>query len=82
MNTYVKFAPNVFVAKCEEQYEKGEVIEVTTKYGKENECIDRCNDANKRICIYRQHSQAYTFRLENFYTFLAIYPLLLSYSYS
>ena len=39
MNTYVKFAPNVFVAKCEEQYEKGEVIEVTTKYGKENECI-------------------------------------------
>ena len=39
MNTYVKFAPNVFVAKCEEQYEKGEVIDVTTKYGKENECI-------------------------------------------
>lgn len=39
MNTYVKYAPNVFVAKCEEQYEKGEVIEVTTKYGKENECI-------------------------------------------
>ena len=39
MNTYVKFAPNVFVAKCEEQHEKGEVIDVTTKYGKENECI-------------------------------------------
>ena len=39
MNTYVKFAPNVFVAKCDEQYEKGEVIDVTTKYGKENECI-------------------------------------------
>ena len=39
MNTYVKFAPNVFIAKCEEQYEKGEVIDVTTKYGKENECI-------------------------------------------
>lgn len=28
-----------FLAKCEEKYEKGEVIEVTTKYGKENECI-------------------------------------------
>lgn len=27
------------LAKCEEKYEKGEVIEVTTKYGKENECI-------------------------------------------
>ena len=39
MNTYVKFAPNVFVAKCEGQHEKGEVIDVTTKYGKENECI-------------------------------------------
>ena len=39
MNTYSKFVPNVFLAKCEEKHEKGEVIEVTTKYGKENECI-------------------------------------------
>lgn len=39
MNTYHKFAPNVFLAKCDEKYEKGEVIEVTTKYGKENESI-------------------------------------------
>lgn len=39
MNVYSKFCPNVFLAKCEEKYEKGEVIEVTTKYGKENECI-------------------------------------------
>lgn len=39
MNTYQKFAPNVFVAKCEEQYEKGQTITLTTKYGKENECI-------------------------------------------
>lgn len=39
MNTYYKFAPNVFLAKCEEKHEKGEVIEVTTKYGKENESI-------------------------------------------
>lgn len=39
MNTYKKFAANVFVAKCEEQHEKGEEIIVTTKYGKENECI-------------------------------------------
>jgi hypothetical protein len=38
MNTYVKFCPNVYVAKCETQHEKGDVIEVTTKYGKMNEC--------------------------------------------
>lgn len=38
-NTYCKFMPNVFVAKCPQQHEKGETIQVTTKYGKENECI-------------------------------------------
>ena len=37
MNTYKKYCPNVFVAKCEEQHEKGETIVLTTKYGKENE---------------------------------------------
>lgn len=35
MNTYHKFCPNVFLAKCDEKHEKGEVIEVTTKYGKD-----------------------------------------------
>lgn len=39
MNTYYKFAPNVFLAKCEEKHERGEEILVTTKYGKENACI-------------------------------------------
>ena len=39
MNTYSKFCPNVFLAICTEQHEKGEVINVETKYGKENECI-------------------------------------------
>jgi len=39
MNTYYKYVPNVFLAKCNEKHEKGEVIEVTTKYGKENESI-------------------------------------------
>src|SRR5690606_16133512 len=38
MNTYAKYCPNVFLAKCEEQYQKGDIITVTTKYGKENEC--------------------------------------------
>ena len=39
MNTYSKFAPNVFLAKCTEKHEKGETIQVTTQYGKENDCI-------------------------------------------
>lgn len=39
MNTYYKFAPNVFLAKCDEKHEKGEEILVTTKHGKENESI-------------------------------------------
>lgn len=39
MNTYYKFCPNVFLAKCTEKHEKGDVINVTTKYGKENESI-------------------------------------------
>ena len=39
MNTYYKFAPNVFLANCEEKHERGEEILVTTKYGKENESI-------------------------------------------
>lgn len=38
MNTYAKYCPNVFVAKCPEQHQKDDVIIVTTKYGKENEC--------------------------------------------
>jgi hypothetical protein len=39
MNTYAKYQPNVFLAKCAEPHQKGETIMVTTKYGKENECI-------------------------------------------
>jgi len=39
MNTYVKFCPNVYIAKCEEPYQKGDTIIVTTKRDKENESI-------------------------------------------
>lgn len=38
VNTYKKFCPNVFVAKCPEKHESGETIVLTTKYGKEHEC--------------------------------------------
>ena len=39
MNTYKKFCANVFVARCEQEYKKGDVITVTTKYRKENEHV-------------------------------------------
>jgi len=33
MNTYAKYCPNVFCAKCEEKHDKGDVIEITTRNG-------------------------------------------------
>jgi len=39
MNTYSKYCPNVWVAKCSEKHDKGETIILTTKYGKKNECL-------------------------------------------
>lgn len=33
MNTYSKFVPNVFLAKCEQPHQKGETILVETKHG-------------------------------------------------
>ena len=38
MNKFKKYCPNVWVAECEEKCEKGEFIELETKYGKEVEC--------------------------------------------
>ena len=37
MNTYTKYCPNVFAAKCETEHKKGDVITITTKHGKEIE---------------------------------------------
>ena len=39
MNTYKKYCPNVYVAKCEDRHEKGEVIPVETRNGKVNDSI-------------------------------------------
>lgn len=38
MNRFRKYCPNVWVAECEEKYEKGDIIELETKYGKIVEC--------------------------------------------
>ena len=38
MNKFKKYCPNVWVAECEDEHEKGEIIELETKYGKMVEC--------------------------------------------
>lgn len=38
MNRFKKFCPNVWVAECDEEYARGDVIELETKYGKVVEC--------------------------------------------
>ncbi len=37
--TYAKYCPNVWLAKCEEEYQKDDIIEVENKYGNVNESI-------------------------------------------
>lgn len=37
MNKYKKYVPNVWLAECSEPHEKGDVIEIETRYGKVNE---------------------------------------------
>lgn len=39
LNTFAKFAPNVFVAKCTEPHEKGDIVILTSKYGNEIDVI-------------------------------------------
>lgn len=38
-NSYIKYCPNVFLAKCEQEHKRGDIIQVQTKYGKENDSI-------------------------------------------
>ena len=38
MNKFKKYCPNVWIAECEEEYEKGEIIQLENKYGKEVDC--------------------------------------------
>lgn len=37
-NTFTKYCPNVYVAKCQQEYQRGDIITLETKYGKEVEC--------------------------------------------
>ena len=37
-NTYAKYCPNVWLAKCDTEHHKGDIIQVANKYGKEADC--------------------------------------------
>jgi len=38
MNVFKKYCPNVWIAECDEEYQKGEVVQLENKYGKEIDC--------------------------------------------
>lgn len=38
MNKFRKYCPNVWIAECQEEYQKGEIIQLETKHGKIVEC--------------------------------------------
>lgn len=52
MNKFKKYCPNVWVAECEEEYEKGDIIQLETKYGKEVDCEVYNLVANKNEFFY------------------------------
>jgi len=66
MNKFKKYCPNVWVAECEEQYEKGEIIILETQYGKEVECevYNLIAEKNGIFCysIVRLEDQTYAER--------------------
>jgi hypothetical protein len=39
MNKFKKYCPNVWIAECETEYAKGDVIQLETQYGKEVDCL-------------------------------------------
>lgn len=56
--TYIKYCPNVFLAKCEAQHEKDEIINVETRRGDLHECevhnfIGRTKDGGYAYSITR-----------------------------
>ena len=53
MKKFKKYCPNVWVAECDEEYEKGDIIELETKYGKTVECeVYNLIGRNNEKCFY------------------------------
>lgn len=50
-NTYARFVPNVFLAKCPEPHQRGDIVTLTSKYGKETE-VEICNLVKQQDDFY------------------------------
>ncbi len=72
MNTFKKYCEGVFVAECEEQYSRGDLIELTTKYGKEAkaEVYNLVQEANGKFyySIVRYDLESYAKRKADKYS--------------
>lgn len=66
MNKFKKYCPNVWVAECDEKYEKGEIIDLETKYGKIVECevynLVKQTEDKYYYSIVRQEDKTYAER--------------------
>lgn len=66
MNTFKKYCENVFVSESETKHSKGDIITLTTKYGKEVECevFNLVQEANNKFyySIVRIEDKSYAER--------------------
>ena len=72
MNKFTKYCPNVWIAECQEPHNKGDIIELETKYGKEIECqvfnLVLQKDDKYYYSIIRTEDMTYAERKEERYT--------------
>lgn len=85
MNKFKKYCPNVWVAECEEEYKKGEIIQLETKYGKIVECevynLVSKNDDKYFYSIVRLEDKTYAQRKAERYNNSAVNHMAKSESY-
>lgn len=67
MNKFIKYCPNVYVAECEEEYKKGDLIFLETKYGKQVECevynfLGYSRNKNRVYSVVRTEGKSYAER--------------------
>lgn len=85
MNKFKKYCPNVWVAECEEEYEKGAIVELETKYGKTVECkvynLVAQKDGKFYYSIVRVEEQTYAQRKAERYNNSAVNHMAKSENY-
>ncbi|AQW85579.1 putative protein (DUF3560 domain) [Campylobacter pinnipediorum subsp. caledonicus] len=71
MNKFKKYCPNVFIAECDSEHQKGEIIELTSNYGKtsKHEVYNLIANKNGKFyySIVRTDSESYAQKKANRY---------------